>query len=224
MLYTLQLYTGTRIGEACGRRFRDWQRDVGPLSALRVHTQYQDRPLKTAKRGDPKERLVPVHPELEQALEAWQASGFEAIYGRPPTEDDFISPDPRNMKARTESQATKAHKRDAEEIGITNHGTHGLRRWMISACRSAGARADVLEAITHNAAGTIIDVYTSWQWPALCEAIDGAELRETPSTHDKVHDISVLLSEIPSDIRQLVVEAVGIEPTSGNVPERRLRA
>ena len=81
------------------------------LGSLRVHTQYDDQPLKTAKSGD------------------------------------------------------------AELIGLPNKGSHALRRFMISAARSSGARRDVLEQITHNARGAIIDVYTAWEWPALCEAV-----------------------------------------------------
>lgn len=47
----------------------------------------------------------------------------------------------------------------------------GLRRFMISAARSSGARGDVLERITHNAQGAIIDVYTAREWSALREAV-----------------------------------------------------
>ena len=25
--------------------------------------------------------------------------------------------------------------------------------------------------VAHNARGAIIDIYTSWEWPALCEAV-----------------------------------------------------
>ncbi|MBW2718290.1 MAG: hypothetical protein JRD94_06960 [Deltaproteobacteria bacterium] len=171
VLSALQFFTGMRIGETCGRRWRDWTFDAKPLGCLRVHTQYDDQPLKTAKTGDAKERMVPVHPELAKVLQCWRGKGFEKVYGRPPGQDDFIVPDPRNMAARTQSQATKAHKRDAELISVPNKGSHGLRRFMISAARSSGARGDVLERITHNARGGIIDVYTTWEWPALCEAV-----------------------------------------------------
>ena len=34
------------------------------VSRLHVHVQYHDRPLKTAKSGDAKERMVPVHSEV----------------------------------------------------------------------------------------------------------------------------------------------------------------
>ena len=152
-----------RIGENCGRRWYDWEPDAKPLGSLRVHRQYDDQLLKTAKSGDTKERMVPVHPELERVLRCWQAEGFEAVYGRSPRSEDFIVPDPRNLGARNQSQATKAHKRDAERIGVPNKGSHALRRFMISAARSGGARGDVLEQITHNARGAIIDVYTAWE-------------------------------------------------------------
>ena len=45
------------------------------------------------------------------------------------------------------------------------------KRIALSAARSSGARGDVIERITHNARGGIIDVYTTWEWPALCEAV-----------------------------------------------------
>jgi integrase len=189
VIYALQFFTGMRIGETCGRRWRDWEPDAKPLGSLRVHTQYADQPLKTAKSGDAKERMVPVHPELEKALWCWQGEGFEAVYGRSPGPDDFIVPDPRKMGARTQSQATKAHKRDAELIGVPNKGSHALRRFMISAARSSGARRDVLEQITHNARGAIIDVYTAWEWPARCAAVSW--LRVDPERlPGRIYDIS----------------------------------
>ena len=60
---------------------------------------------------------------------------------------------------------------------------------MISAARSSGARRDVLEQITHNARGAIIDVYTAWEWPALCEAVSC--LRVDPERlPGRIYDIS----------------------------------
>ena len=56
-------------------------------------------------------------------------------------------------------------------MNIPNKGSHGLRRFMISAARSSGARSDVLERIAPNARGGIINVNTAWEWPALCEAV-----------------------------------------------------
>jgi hypothetical protein len=86
-------------------------------------------------------------------------------------DDDFIVPDPSTMGARTRSKAGKDHRGDVDALGIYQRGrlTHGLRRWFISACRNASARREVIELITHNAKGEVIDAYTSWQWSTLCE-------------------------------------------------------
>jgi len=42
---------------------------------------------------------------------------------------------------------------------------------MITLARTDGARVDVLERITHNAAGAMIDTYTYFEWDDLCDAV-----------------------------------------------------
>jgi hypothetical protein len=68
--------------------------------------------------------------------------------------------------------------------------------WFISACRNASARTEVVELMTHNAKGEVIDAYTSWEWSTLCDEISKLEVdldpinlivlplakRETPET------------------------------------------
>ena len=172
-LHTLQALTGMRIGEACGRRWRDYDRETPRLGAMHVWSQYDDQPLKTGRAVHEKERFVPVHPALAKALAEWRLGGFAALYGRPPGDDDFIVPDPSTMGARTRSKAGKDHRADVEALGIYQRGrlTHGLRRWFISACRNASARREVIELMTHNAKGEVIDAYTSWEWSTLCDEI-----------------------------------------------------
>jgi len=173
VLHTLQALTGMRIGEACGRRWRDYDRETPGLGAMHVWSQYDDQPLKTGRAVHEKQRFVPVHPALAKALAHWHLSGFAQHYGRPPTDDDFIVPDPSSMGARTRSKAGKDHRGDVEALGIYQRGrlTHGLRRWFISACRNASARREVIELMTHNAKGEVIDAYTSWEWSTLCDEI-----------------------------------------------------
>jgi integrase len=77
---TLAFYTGMRKGEICGRRWRDWARDARPLSALSVHSQYDDQPLKGDDDDQTLPRLVPVHPALEDTLRYWWSEGFEFVY------------------------------------------------------------------------------------------------------------------------------------------------
>ena len=54
--------------------------------------------------------------------------------------------------------------------------THGLRRWFISTCRNASARTEVVELMTHNAKGEVIDAYTSWEWSTLCGELTKLEV------------------------------------------------
>ena len=178
MLNTLQALTGMRIGEACGRRWRDYDRGTPGLGAMHVWSQYDDQPLKTGRAVHEKERFVPVHPVLAKALAEWRLGGFAEVYGRPPSGDDFIVPDPATMGARTQNKAGKNHRADVEELGFYVPGrlTHGLRRWFISACRNASARTEVVELMTHNAKGEVIDAYTSWEWSTLCEEITKLEV------------------------------------------------
>ena len=169
-LYAIAALAGQRLGEAAGRRWRDLDREAKPLGMLRVETQYNDQRLKT---GRP--RQVPVHRVLASVLADWKLRGFVACFGRHPQPDDFIVPDTRksrNMRSRTKNQVYKALQRDCARIGIPRKGTHSFRRFFISYARMDGARKDVVEKITHNAKGEMIDQYTYLGWETLCEAVN----------------------------------------------------
>lgn len=173
VFYSLAGIGGLRLGEVAGLRWRDYDRSTPVLGSLFVHVQYNDRPLKTAKGDDTKERMVPVHPVLASILAQWKLGGFAQAYGRAPTADDRIIPDARNMQALTVGVVSKRARKDCAAIGLPNKGVHGLRRHFITYARAGGARHDVLERVTHNAKGTILDTYTDAEglWPALCEAV-----------------------------------------------------
>jgi len=87
------------------------------------------------------------------------------------------------MVARTQNKAGKDHRADAEVLGVYVLGrlTHGLRRWFISTCRNASARTEVVELMTHNAKGDVIDAYTSWEWSTLCGELAKLELDLNPA-------------------------------------------
>jgi integrase len=173
VFYALAGLARLRMGEVAGLRWKDYDRDALGLGSLFVHVQYNDRRLKTAKGDDTKERMVPVHLVLASILAAWKLGGFARAYGRPPTAEDRIVPDARNMQALTVGIVSKRAPKDCAVIGIPNKGMHGLRRFFITYARAGGARPDVLERITHNAKGTILDTYTDAEglWSALCETV-----------------------------------------------------
>jgi len=166
----MAFYTGMREGEVCGRRWRDWTRDAVPLSALRVHTQYNDQPLKTDEEDLLRPRSVPVHPELELILREWWSNGFELVHRRKPTLDDFIVPN-RNGGHHTKSSAYKMFQRSLAAVGIENRTLHATRNTFISITRTKCQRLDLLESVTHNSKGATIDIYTSFEWRPLCDAV-----------------------------------------------------
>ena len=155
-------------------------------------------------------------------LSEWRSGGFAAVYGRLPTEEDFVIPDRRNMGARTPSQVTKAPDHDCAAVGIEDEGTHGFRRYFITYARADGASPDVLERFTHNRRGEIIDVYTSFEWPTLCRAVSCLKVDlergkriDFPRLGNRVWDTFLDTEMDPArklnDFNPKMVEAVGIE-------------
>lgn len=173
MWIALAFYTGMREGEICGRRFRDYDRAPEPLGALTVETQYDGVFLKTSTivRGE-KPRVIPVHPVLADALDAWWSEGFEMVFCRKPTAEDFIVPcRARKLRNHTRSSAYKMFITACELVGIESHTLHATRNTFISLCRRARCDVSALERVTHNASGDVIDVYTDYDWEPLCDAV-----------------------------------------------------
>ncbi len=185
MFAALALFTGMREGEVCARRWRDLDRGAPGLWCLEVNSQYEDQPLKTDD-GEAGEhaRKVPVHPKLQKLLAAWWDHGFELVYARKPTLDDRIVPSfgqgrgrigrvprERAMGTHTKSSAYKMWRTALERAGVVNLSLHSTRHTFITLCRRGGADTAVVEIITHNSAGDIVDQYTHRQWDELCRAV-----------------------------------------------------
>lgn len=159
-------YTGMREGEICGRRWRDWDPESTPLGSMNVFTQYNDQPLKTDR-----PRKAPVHQDLDRILTWWRSVGWELVHCRPPRPDDWIVPSRVLDGPHTRSSAYKMWDRILAVAGVANTGPHCARHSFITHARRHGARDDVIEKVTHNAKGTIVDQYTHWDWDPLCEAV-----------------------------------------------------
>lgn len=188
----LCLLTGMREGEVCGLCWCDYDADAQPLGGLVVSRQYDGQPLKTDR-----PRVVPVHKVLAGMLGLWRTQGFELTHLRAPKPTDPILPR-KGLMHHTRSSAYKLWIRCCESAGVDNRSLHSTRHTFITLLRRAGANVDAVETITHNAAGTIVDRYTHWQWDALCEAVSRL-----------VVDVSV---DARVDSLGFTVEAPGIEP------------
>lgn len=169
--------SGMRHGELAGRRWRHIDWEALPLPAIDVSTQYNDQPLKSPD-GKLRPGKVPMHPVLRSALEHWRDVGFPKYFGGSARPDDFIVPSRRVTKAgygfahRTVRRSlTNLVERDCPKLGLEPLTFHRIRDTFISLARRAGAPKDVVERITHNSKGEMIDTYTHLDWTPLCAAV-----------------------------------------------------
>lgn len=163
MLWALLFFTGMRAGEAVGRRWRDAQ-DAEGLKALHIGDQYGGEPLKTDQ-----PRVCPIHPELAEILTLWVGT-WESITGRAPEPTDYIVPG--TVKPHlTRSQAFKMLRASCEAVNIRWRSFHSTRHTFITLAKRGGARQDLVEKITHNARGGIVDGYTRQDWQPLCSVV-----------------------------------------------------
>jgi len=183
MWIALAFYTGEREGEVCGHKFKDYDPGPSPLGSLLVERQYDGAMLKTSTiiRGE-KPRIVPVHPTLAAMLDDWKERGFELVFCRKPTPEDFIVPcRAREARNHTRSSAYKMFQAACEVVEIESHTVHATRNTFISFCRRARCDVAALERVTHNSSGDVIDAYTDFDWESLCDAVSMFMTRPIPS-------------------------------------------
>jgi integrase len=112
VFHALGLYTGLAARALCGLRFADV----------------------------PELPRAPFVAELQSLLERWQQSGFERVFGRPPSAEDWLVPrrsDP--MQPHTEGSAFKAFRRSCVALGLTPRSLQALRNTFEAAATAGKA-------------------------------------------------------------------------------------
>jgi integrase len=100
VFHALALYTGLSVRSLCSLRFRD----AAELPR------------------------APFVAELSRVLERWQQSGFESVFARPPSADDWLVPRRSDLtQPHTEGSAFKSFRRSCVAIGITPRSLQVLR-------------------------------------------------------------------------------------------------
>ncbi len=180
ILHALMLLTGMRHGEASGLKWKMIDEQARPLWAIDLRTQYDGKPLKGKGQAGGNPREIPVHPVLAIILAEWKREGFAKIYGRAPMPDDYVVPTRRRgkraMSFRKPHASLESHTRDCEAIGIAPRRVHDMRHTFISLARGDGADRDILEKVTHNAKGKMIDHYTHLDFTPKCRAVAALRL------------------------------------------------
>jgi integrase len=107
--------------------------DLRIYNSLAFHTGLPARELGLLRFGDWSKHLsAPASPELEGTLARWREAGFESVYGRAPTSEDWLVPrrsDP--TQPHTEGSAYKAFRRACVALGIkprSLHAIHGMAK------------------------------------------------------------------------------------------------
>src|SRR4051812_48477915 len=96
------------------------------------------------------------------------------MMGRAPGPDDLVIPSRRGVDRSRRHSLCKFHE-DLDRLGLRRRRQHDLRRTFVTLARADGARADVLETVTHGARGSVLDLYTSLPWGVVCGEV--AKLR-----------------------------------------------
>jgi hypothetical protein len=113
---------------------------------------------------------MPAHPVLAAMLAESKWKGWVEMMGRKPTPDDLIVPS-REGEMRSRHHSRNKLLDDLKRLGMRQRRGHDLRRTFVTLARVDGARADLLQMVTHNPSKNIIDIYTSMPWPSLCAEV-----------------------------------------------------
>lgn len=179
IMYAVYAMTGARQGEVLPMRvnhFEPW-RDNLPGLVLPAE--------KTGRFGGDGWRLVPVHPTLQAWLEWWLDGEYQAVHGRKPTDGSLLFPTASNRRkgaGETLISANEIYKRwkfhDLPAAGLEHRRMHDMRRSFISIARSSRVDDRLVRSVTHRyVKDRVLEMYTTYEWAALCDAIGGIDFR-----------------------------------------------
>lgn len=176
VLYALLFFCGLRFGEGAALKwgYVDWT--AQPLPKLPIVESYSTRRKEVGETKTGFERYAPMHPSLESILRHWKEVGFKALFGREPTDEDYIVPSRRN-KPRSSNHMLKKLKKDVKMIGLSvpaERKLHAFRASYVSVLRNFGVTRDIVGAVTHGrkSSSHILDAfYTTWDWQTLCDGV-----------------------------------------------------
>ena len=206
VLYALEGLAGVRHGEAAGLRWSDRNTACKPLGKLTVSRSGEKARTKTQLT-----REIPIHRTLAALLDEWEATGWEAKYGRRPTRDDLIVPTQDNRVRKAQNSLKQFHA-DLTLIGLRPRRGHDLRRTFVTLVRVDGGRSDVLRPITHPGEKDIIGLYTTFPWPVVCEELSKLRIELPAIASDETTEADTRASDAANAI-EIVAENAN-EPAS----------
>lgn len=181
VMYALKALPGMRHGEAAAICWRHRDETLEPYSALNIVQAYDSEAgeVKDTKTEDT--RSVPELPVLTKILDAWRDVHWPRIYGRKPTEDDFIVP-ARTGGCISAGDAGAAIKLDLAALGLRveagkrkkrcrDRGGHDLRSWYKTRTIEDGAEGIVIRRTTHAPPKDVDSGYERFSWATTCREV-----------------------------------------------------
>lgn len=178
--YALCYFGALRVGEASSRRWHDFIEAV-KRPAMHIHNQYSTERGREDETKTDSVRMMPLHPQLGELLEAWHDHGWREIYGREPKAGDLIVPS-RLGRCRSSNHMLKKFYQDLDGLGMRRRRLHDLRRSFIGHAVDAGASRDRLKPATHGLGTSVIELYDSPEWVACVEQVLKLEISPQAAT------------------------------------------
>ena len=176
---TRSFLTGRASGVA-GFRWRSYDASATPLGGCSSRRSARRRRHQDAAPATG----APVHPVLAELLVEWRRAFAWRFYLRAPKPEDHIVPNRRTKRSLGRRKVWHNLQSDLEVLGLrARRARRPAGRWSRSAARTAPTPTRC--ASSHDAKGDQFDLYTSWSWAALCEAMSAIRI-ERPRTPGKV--------------------------------------
>lgn len=170
VVYAIEFLTGARPGEMAALTWRDWEREMSPLSRLTIRRAVKSVSKTIGQTKTLAVKPVPVHPVLAEVLLAWWETGWRAFVGRAPEAGDLIVPN-QDGRPRSVQRGNRDFKRDLAKLGLPPRHHYVTRHTFVSRTQDDGGAPDVLRWITHAPPRGTYEGYTRAQWRRLCEEL-----------------------------------------------------
>ena len=210
--YAVLFLTGARFGEMTAMRWRDWDATRTPLQRITITRAIKSVSKKEGATKTGARKLVPVHPVLQELLEAWRDVGWAEHQGHAHGPDDLMFPN-QNGGVRDVSRGNRDFKRDLVKLTLRERHQYVTRHAFITMAQDDGGDPSVLKWITHAPPRSAFDGYTREQWDKLCREIAKIKVKLTPS------------ASAPSDPPTPPEEpTTGDPPTGGGASEQHMES
>ena len=179
-----------RHGELAALRWRHIDLEREPLGEILVANSYRRRRTKAGKT-----RCMPIHPVLAAMLAEWKLSGWVALIGRPPKDDDLVAPLPAtrvhfgpaptkgiegDCRMRTRFTTWDALRRHLKALHLRHRGLHAFRRAFYSLAEADGADRSILYWGVHGRPADMPGQYGEADWRRLCGEVARLQLTLRP--------------------------------------------